>query len=133
MSDQEQTATGCSVHMSDPTRLHGIRCNHPRASERTFDDWRVTCSRCRSLPAPIEEAPANAFRYAGPLYEIDGGGLRPGERLNLRNFIFVDGGSLVWFEEPDVVAVMHARGGHTVARYQGVWEPATDKVGADRG
>jgi len=112
------------VHLADPTRLHGIRCNHKGNTERTFDDWRVTCSQCRGLGPSIEKAPDRAMRTNTflPVTEMAGGDNRPGMVLNLHNVIFVDGGSLLWFEEPDVLAVMQATKGGAVDRYQGTWE-----------
>lgn len=76
-----------------------------------------------------EKAPANALRLNRftPVTDLDAGDRG---NLNLHNIIFVDGGSLIWFEEPDVLAVMQARGGGEVTRYRGEWEPASP-VAAD--
>lgn len=68
----------------------------------------------------MTNAPGNALRVNRftTVTHID----RGGQRLNLNDIIFVDGGSLLWFEEPDVLAVMHARAGGEISRYQGSWE-----------
>lgn len=132
------------IHLADRTRLHGIRCNHKGDTERTDEEWRVTCSMCRGLGRPIEQAPDNAMRINSYLPVTD---LNGGERgvLNLHNVIFVEGGSLIWFEEPDTLAVMQATRGGVVDRYQGTWEraqsesarkrvitvPGPDRLGAD--
>lgn len=110
------------IHLASPKNANGNRCGH--RGERTHDEIRVSCGMCRSLGLPIEQPPANAARTNTflPVTDIDGGDNRPGQRLNLHNVIFLQGGSLFWFEEPDVLATMQATEGGQVRRYQGTWE-----------
>lgn len=117
-----------TMHLADPTRLHGIRCNHRGDTERTFYEILVTCSQCRGLGRPVETPPENAFTLHGfmSITHID----RDGQRLDLDDIVFADGGSLLWFEEPDVLAVMHAKEGGTVRRYQGTWKATAEVAGA---
>lgn len=55
-----------------------------------------------------------------------------GRVLDLANVIFVNAGSMLWFEEPDTLAIAHvpARVEHPVPepalrRYRGVWREAS--------
>lgn len=109
-----------TMHLADPTRLHGIRCNHRGDTARTFDDLLVTCSQCRGLGRPRETPPTNAFRVNRfmSITHID----RDDKRLDLNTIVFADGGSILWFEEPDVLAVMHVAEGGRVRRYLGAWK-----------
>lgn len=75
------------------------------------------------------DPPANAFRAPGffTLTHLDG---HDGRKLNLRNIIFIEGGSLVWYEAPATVCVLHVfpcgrepkDWDGKVRRYEGVWE-----------
>lgn len=68
-----------------------------------------------------ETAPANALRVNGFMTVTEVA--QDDRTLNLHDVLFIDGGSLLWFEEPNVLAVMHARSAGEVKRYEGTWEP----------
>lgn len=63
--------------------------------------------------------------------DIHGGEHRPGEDLDLHDVIFVDGGSQMWFEPPDILWVWHCHRGTNggrnpePTRYVGTWRPCT--------
>lgn len=109
------------IHLASPTRIHGTRCNRRGQTDRTYDLPLVTCSICRGLGPEIETAPETAMRVNTfmPVFELNGGDRGV---LNLHNVLLVPGGSLLWFEEPNIVAVMYATEGGTVRRFEGEWE-----------
>lgn len=77
------------------------------------------------------EIPPDAFR-APKFLAITDIERHDGAILDLHTVIFVNAGSMLWFEEPNVLAVWHvpARVEHPIAeplrRYQGVWREAGD-------
>lgn len=77
--------------------------------------------------------PDHAQRVVGwlPISEIKG---HDGRVWTFKpaNIVFLDGGSLYWFEMPDTLCVMHARGDGEIVRYAGEWsDPLSSDIGSE--
>lgn len=78
--------------------------------------------------AVISEVPPGAFR-APRFLAVTELTRHDGAVLDLHNVIFVNAGSMMWFEEPDILAVFHvpAKVEHPIpeplCRYKGEWKP----------